>query len=182
MTSIADSIDRSIREAGITRISLAHMLGVSPSTVSAWCNGVTEPPLSRIVQIAQCLNVSPGELIAPANDSAQPASPRIPVVSADDTSAIIGSMPVPSAWYKRGRTAVCGAGGIWICVQVDELPAPGVYRALFHADGALREGYAWRDDMGRERATDTSGAIIPGATAEFIVLYAMTRVSPSPVR
>lgn len=42
---------------------LADKLGVQESTVSMWCNGSRVPPMKRIAQIAETLNITTSDLV-----------------------------------------------------------------------------------------------------------------------
>lgn len=54
------------KKAGFTQIELAEKLGVSIATLRRWESGETAPTGTRIIELANLLNISPDEII---NDS-----------------------------------------------------------------------------------------------------------------
>lgn len=51
------------KKAGFTQIELAEKLGVSIATLRRWESGETAPTGTRIIELANLLNVSPDEII-----------------------------------------------------------------------------------------------------------------------
>ncbi len=48
---------------GKTQTDLVHALGYDKSTISGWCSGARVPKIDTIIDIADYLNVEPGNLI-----------------------------------------------------------------------------------------------------------------------
>ena len=68
------------KKAGFTQIELAEKLGVSIATLRRWEAGETAPTGTRIIEIANMLNVSPEEIIHEQNsDGMGKASIMYPV-------------------------------------------------------------------------------------------------------
>ena len=56
------------KKAGLTQIELADKLGVSIATLRRWESGETAPTGTRIIEIANTLQVSPDEIINDAEN------------------------------------------------------------------------------------------------------------------
>jgi len=48
----------------MTQGDIASKVGVSKSTVSMWCNGLTKPRGTTLVKLAKCLSVTPAMLLS----------------------------------------------------------------------------------------------------------------------
>ena len=51
------------KKAGLTQIELAEKLGVSIATLRRWEAGETSPTGTRIIELANLLNISPDEVV-----------------------------------------------------------------------------------------------------------------------
>ena len=62
------------KKAGLTQVSLAHLIGVHPVTVARWETGERSPDLDTVQRLAAALGVQPGALLdepeAPAEGAA----------------------------------------------------------------------------------------------------------------
>lgn len=56
-----------LAEVGKTNLWLAEQLGVNQTTVSKWCTNTCQPDLHTLSRIAELLNVSRRETVAPLN-------------------------------------------------------------------------------------------------------------------
>lgn len=61
---ISSNIRTLRKKAGLTQIDLAEKIGVSIATLRRWESGETTPNGSRIIELANLLNVSPDEIVA----------------------------------------------------------------------------------------------------------------------
>ena len=50
-------------ERDLTQKWLAEKLDISTVTVNMWCNNKSQPPLKKMFEISEVLNVKPSELI-----------------------------------------------------------------------------------------------------------------------
>ena len=57
-----------LREKHRTGKWLADELGVDETTVSRWCRNLRQPSFKTLFEIAELLDVEPGELLARRND------------------------------------------------------------------------------------------------------------------
>lgn len=64
----AMSLRRMLEKMGTTQGELAAHIGVTPQTVSQYCNGTSEPSFDNLVKIADWLNVSTDYLLGRTND------------------------------------------------------------------------------------------------------------------
>ncbi|HYZ61998.1 MAG TPA: helix-turn-helix transcriptional regulator [Acetobacteraceae bacterium] len=67
------NLSRIMAEQGITQASLARTMEVSRVAVHAWIWGTCFPETSRLIKLAQTLNVTVGDLLE-SDGTAQPAS------------------------------------------------------------------------------------------------------------
>ncbi|MBQ6920195.1 MAG: helix-turn-helix domain-containing protein [Synergistaceae bacterium] len=67
------------KKAGLTQIDLAEKLGVSIATLRRWEAGETAPNGTRIVELANLLEISPDEIVSDKNkeNSAKSGQPSI---------------------------------------------------------------------------------------------------------
>lgn len=68
METFAERLNKLIAENNITRYRLAKDLGINKQTVIFWCDGVTEPKVSGLRQIAEYFDVSADYLVGLEND------------------------------------------------------------------------------------------------------------------
>jgi len=74
-----------IRRKGITQLELAQHLGVSTSTVSAWCTGEKFPRMDKVDTMATYFGVSRSQItgdasLLPTNISLMPSTHKIPLL------------------------------------------------------------------------------------------------------
>ncbi|MBQ7193436.1 MAG: helix-turn-helix domain-containing protein [Synergistaceae bacterium] len=67
------------KKAGLTQIDLAEKLGVSIATLRRWEAGETAPSGTRIIELANLLEISPNEIISDSDreNSQKPNKPTI---------------------------------------------------------------------------------------------------------
>ena len=77
--SIAGNLRILRKKAGLTQIDLAEKLGVSIATLRRWEAGETAPNGTRIVELANLLEISPDEIVSDKNkeNSAKSGQPSI---------------------------------------------------------------------------------------------------------
>ena len=61
--TVGELIGLSLEENGITQRQLAKMIGVSPSRVSDYVSGRSEPTLRIAGQLCRMLNIAPGAML-----------------------------------------------------------------------------------------------------------------------
>ncbi len=77
----AANLRRLLRERKEKQIDLAQLLGVTKSTVSAYCSGAQMPRMDKLEQLAQHFGVTRGELLGEAAVApiAPPPAPELPI-------------------------------------------------------------------------------------------------------
>lgn len=70
------NIDAERARLGMSKIDLAHALGISYSTLKSWMGGKTEIPCSKLIAMTKLFGVSSDYLlgIAQASDAPTPAA------------------------------------------------------------------------------------------------------------
>ncbi|MBQ6113466.1 MAG: helix-turn-helix domain-containing protein [Synergistaceae bacterium] len=63
------------KKAGLTQIELAERLGVSIATLRRWEAGETAPSGTRIIELANLLEISPNDIVSDKENSSKPAQP-----------------------------------------------------------------------------------------------------------
>ena len=69
--TISANIRQLRKKAGLTQIELAEKLGVSIATLRRWEAGETSPNGTRMMELAELLEVSPDEIVASVENSAR---------------------------------------------------------------------------------------------------------------
>lgn len=67
--ALAANIRLHRKKAGLTQIELADKIGVSIATLRRWESGETAPNGTRIIELANILNVSPDEIVNDAQSA-----------------------------------------------------------------------------------------------------------------
>lgn len=67
-----------LAEKGLKQKWLAKEIGKAPGTVSKWCNNKDIPSIETLFQIAKILEVSPCDLLQPANNVNSSTLPKNP--------------------------------------------------------------------------------------------------------
>lgn len=65
------------KKAGLTQIDLAEKLGVSIATLRRWEAGETAPSGTRIIELANLLEISPNEIVSDQENSTKLKQPSI---------------------------------------------------------------------------------------------------------
>ena len=91
----ADNLMRLMRENHEKQIDIARLLGVSKSTISAYCSGSQMPRMDKIEQLAHHFGVSRGALLGETPEAAPAASAPV-----EEESAI---SPIFRALNERGQ-------------------------------------------------------------------------------
>ena len=73
------------KKAGFTQIELAEKLGVSIATLRRWEAGETAPNGTRIIELANLLEVSPDEIVSESGNSTGTGRAKV-VLPADERS------------------------------------------------------------------------------------------------
>ena len=55
---------------------LAEQIGKDPATVSKWCTNTSQPDLSTLIEIADCLQVDIKELLNPTKNAIEHLTPK----------------------------------------------------------------------------------------------------------
>ena len=63
------------KRAGLDQVEMARELGVTRQTISEYERGVSEPPIRRLVKIAELANVSLDWMCARRDSNPQPSDP-----------------------------------------------------------------------------------------------------------
>lgn len=63
-----NQIKRVLKQKNRTGKWLAGELGVDETTVSRWCRNIRQPSFKTLFEIAELLDVEPGELLAKRDD------------------------------------------------------------------------------------------------------------------
>lgn len=58
-----NNIKNVIDSKGLKQIWLSKQLGVTKVTVSRWCSNIQQPPIERLYEIANIINVEVSELL-----------------------------------------------------------------------------------------------------------------------
>ena len=178
--AMAHNIDRAISAAGMTRTALAHVLHVSPSTITGWCSGATEPPVHWLKPIADALGITPAALVTPGAQELPHDVSMCPVIAASVPDTVRGYAPIPSAWHVPGCAIVCSAAGMWLCADISDSPQIGLRSVMYSARDEIRPGYALYDGK-RWYVTDDSGAQVSVSAPKYYILCAVAPVVPSAV-
>lgn len=64
MTTFGKNLERALKQSGMSQSDLADSLRISRSTVSRWVDETRQPPITRLVLIADALDV-PVETLLP---------------------------------------------------------------------------------------------------------------------
>ncbi len=109
----ADNLVRLLKENREKQIDIARLLGVSKSTVSAYCSGTQMPRMDKLEQLAHHFGVTRGELLGeapepPRIEELQPASPIVPLYEAlnergQSELMRYGRYLVQQSEYKAGK-------------------------------------------------------------------------------
>ena len=73
--SISGNLRLHRKKAGLTQIELAEKLGVSIATLRRWEAGETAPSGTRIIELANLLEISPNEIVSDKENSSKSALP-----------------------------------------------------------------------------------------------------------
>ncbi len=60
----SDNFGRLLGLHGLSAYFTAHILGISPATLSAWVNGHSSPSLNKAIQVADLFQISTDRLMA----------------------------------------------------------------------------------------------------------------------
>ena len=72
------------KKAGLTQIDLAEKLGVSIATLRRWEAGETAPSGTRIIELANLLEISPNEIISDSDRENSPKSNKPSITYPND--------------------------------------------------------------------------------------------------
>lgn len=98
MTTIHERIKAQRKQAGMTQVDLAKIVGVARVSLTQWESGDTSPKGENLLKLSRALGVNPEWLVSGKGDPAQhglpPGSSHLPVTVWDDTSDLDPSQHV----------------------------------------------------------------------------------------